>query len=371
METLQTLGIALGLASLAGLNLYLTVFVTGLAIQQQWIDVAQTHPDLLVLGHPAIVAIAGVLYVMQFFADKVPWVDSLWDTVHTLIRPVGGAFLALKAIGTPDPAIDVIAALLAGGVTLMVHGVKAGTRLVANHSPEPFSNIALSVTEDVAVLGGLALIKADPTLALIVFGVIVLCIAYFGPKMFRAIKANAWLIWKKLTSPAVDHLNSDLPKTLPHELEIACASANLLGEKIVWAVPCISGSAKRIPGNLFGYLIATEGDPSQISFVSKRSWRKSVETMKLATYKVAHEPKFLSENIVLYSLEKKPKYTFIFARSQRPVVKVVASSIQQRLAPVVQESTSPSALSTPSAPISATASPAQTAEASSETLATN
>src|SRR5436309_16136999 len=84
METLQTLGIALGLASLAGLNLYLTVFVTGLAIQQHWIDISQTHPDLAILGHPAIVAVAGALYFIQFFADKVPWVDSLWDTVHTL-----------------------------------------------------------------------------------------------------------------------------------------------------------------------------------------------------------------------------------------------------------------------------------------------
>ncbi|MGB8167087.1 MAG: DUF4126 domain-containing protein, partial [Chthoniobacteraceae bacterium] len=90
MDTLESLAIALGLASLAGLNLYLTVFATGLAIQQQWINVAQTHPDLMVLGHPAIIAVAGVLYLLEFFADKVPWVDSLWDTVHTAIRPVGG-----------------------------------------------------------------------------------------------------------------------------------------------------------------------------------------------------------------------------------------------------------------------------------------
>src|SRR5882724_3610814 len=106
METLESLAIALGLASLAGLNLYLTVFVTGLAIQQQWIDVAQTHPDLAVLGHPAIIAVAGVLYFLQFFADKVPWVDSLWDSVHTIIRPVGGAFLAIRVLGKPDPIFD-------------------------------------------------------------------------------------------------------------------------------------------------------------------------------------------------------------------------------------------------------------------------
>jgi len=342
METLQSLGIALGLASLAGLNLYLTVLVTGLAINQGWINIAQTHPDLAVLGHPAIVAVAGVLYLLEFFADKVPWVDSLWDTVHTLIRPVGGAFLAIQVLGQPDPVFDVITGLLAGSVSLMVHSVKAGTRLVANHSPEPFSNIALSVTEDVVVLGGLALIHADPVLSLIVFSIIILAIGIFGPVLFRAVRVNAWLFWKKLTSPAVDLLDTELPKTLPHELEIACHSANLLGEKIVWAVPCVGSSVRPLPSNLFGYLIATEGNPEQVVFVAKRSWRKAAQALDLARYKVAHEPKFLSENVVLYSLEKKPKYLFFFARSQRPVVKAIVASLQARL--------EQSALAAPQAP---------------------
>ena len=103
MQALQTLGVALGLASLAGLNLYLTVFVTGLAIQQHWVDVSMTYPELAILAHPAILVVSGVLYVLQFFADKVPWVDSLWDAVHTFIRPLGGAFLAIRVLGTPDP----------------------------------------------------------------------------------------------------------------------------------------------------------------------------------------------------------------------------------------------------------------------------
>src|SRR5882672_10745178 len=103
METLESLAIALGLATLAGLNLYLTVFVTGLAIQQHWIDVSQTYPELAILAHPAILAVAGTMYVLEFFADKIPWVDSLWDAVHTFIRPVGGAMLAIRVLGSPDP----------------------------------------------------------------------------------------------------------------------------------------------------------------------------------------------------------------------------------------------------------------------------
>jgi Domain of unknown function (DUF4126) len=331
MEILQTLGVALGLASLAGLNLYLTVFVTGLAIQQNWIDVSQTYPDLAILGHPAIIAVSGVLYCLQFFADKVPWVDSLWDAVHTVIRPIGGAFLAIRVLGNPDPVVDVIAALLAGGATMLTHGLKAGTRLVANHSPEPFSNIALSVTEDATVLGGLALIKYDPALAFVVFLLVSITIAYFGPKFFRAMKVHAHLVWRKIAAPSVDEWETDLSKELPHELDIAFHAVNAGGENILWAVPCVSASARRIPGNLFGCLVATEQPAPKVAFVGRRFWRNVAEEIDLTTYKVAHESKFLSENIVFYSLEKKPKYVFIFHRGQRALVKALAASMAERL----------------------------------------
>src|SRR5450432_1307254 len=158
METLQLLAVALGLASLAGLNLYLTVFVTGLAVQQHWVVLAPQYAPLEILANPVVITISGVMYFIEFFADKIPWIDSLWDSIHTIIRPVGGALLAIRVLGPTNPMFDVIVALLGGSVALMTHGVKAGTRLVANGSPEPFSNIALSVTEDAAVVGGLALL---------------------------------------------------------------------------------------------------------------------------------------------------------------------------------------------------------------------
>jgi len=333
MEILQTLGVALGLASLAGLNLYLTVFVTGLAIHQNWIDVSLTHPDLAILGHPAIIAVSGVLYFLQFFADKVPWVDSLWDAVHTIIRPIGGAFLAIRVLGNPDPVFDVIVALLAGGATTLTHGLKAGTRLVANHSPEPFSNIALSVTEDVTVVGGLVLIKQDPALAFVLFLLLNITIAYFAPKFYRALKAHAFLVWRKISAPSVDQWQTDLSRKLPHELDIAFHSVNPKGEKILWAVPCISAPTRRIPGNLFGCLVATEIAAPKVAFVGKRLWGTVAEEIDLTTYKVAHESKFLSENIVFYSLEKKPKYVFVFHRGQRAMVKALAASMLQRLNP--------------------------------------
>ncbi len=336
MDTLQTLGVALGLATLAGLNLYLTVFVTGLSIQQHWIDVSQTYPELAILAHPAILAVAGTLYLLEFFADKVPWVDSLWDAVHTFIRPIGGAFLAIKVLGSPDPVFDVVVALLAGGATFATHSMKAGVRLVANHSPEPFSNIALSVGEDAAVLGGLVLIKQDPVLALIVFSLVLLAIAYFGPKLYRMAKVQAWLIWKKIASPASDQLETELPTHLPHELDIAFHSVNLEQDPVAWSVPCVSTSTRGVPGNLFGHLVATTRPDPKLAFVAHRRWKHFAFELELATYKVAHEPKFLSENVVLYSLEKKPKYVFILPRGQRTVAKAIVASLQERLTAVAK-----------------------------------
>src|ERR1700719_4812436 len=113
MNRLDLLAAALGLAALAGINLYLTVFATGLAIHFHWIVLAPAYQSLDVLGHPAIIIVSGVLYFLEFFADKIPWVDSIWDAVHTVIRPIGGAVLAIQVLGPPSPAFTVIVALLA------------------------------------------------------------------------------------------------------------------------------------------------------------------------------------------------------------------------------------------------------------------
>jgi hypothetical protein len=123
-----------------------------------------------------------------------------------------------------------------------------------------------------------------------------------------------------------------LEGTLPAEHHIIFHAKNLLGEKIAWAVPCVSTSARRIPGNVFGYLVATVEDGSRLWFVGKRGWSKFAEELDLTTYKVAHEPKFLSENVVLYSLERKPKYVFVFDRTKNALVKKVVAATQQRLA---------------------------------------
>jgi len=188
------LGVALGLASLAGVNLYLTVLVTGLAIRFGWIDLAAAHDSLAVLGNGWVLGIAGTLFVIEFFADKVPWVDSSWDALHTLIRPVGGTLLALGALGDMNPALLTIGALVGGGAALTTHAAKAGTRVLVNMSPEPFSNSVASVAEDGLVLGGLGLIAGAPVVAFFVFVAVMIVAVIIVRKTWGGVRR----VWRGL-----------------------------------------------------------------------------------------------------------------------------------------------------------------------------
>jgi uncharacterized protein DUF4126 len=323
--------VALGLACLAGINLYLTVFVTGLAINQHWITLSPSYQSLEVLGHPWIIAIAAILYFIEFFADKIPWIDTAWDAVHTVIRPIGGALLAIQVLGHSNPTIDVLVLLLAGTTSLITHTAKASSRLIANSSPEPFSNIVLSVVEDIAVFGGLALIHYNPVLALSIFAVAIAAFLYFVPKVLRSMKAKIWLALTKLNGPADLHHSSPLPIALPARLAPIFSKQNVLGETIAWAVPCISGRGRRIPANLFGALVATNEEPHKIVFVAKKTWRPFCQTIELEGSTISHEPQFLSENLVIVPTEGRgPKYSFMFTRSRGALVDQIAEYLRHR-----------------------------------------
>jgi hypothetical protein len=332
VDKLNLLGVALGLAALAGINLYLTVFVTGLAIHFHWITLAPAYQSLDVLGDPIIITVAGILYVLEFFADKIPWVDSAWDAVHTVIRPIGGALLAIQVLGQPSPAFTAMIALLAGGTSLVSHTAKSATRLATNTSPEPFSNIALSFAEDLAVFGGLALIYNNPVLALSIFALGIAAFFYFAPKILRAMKARLWLAFKKLNGPADFHTPTQLPLTLPSRLGSVFSRQNVLGETIAWAVPCISGRGRRIPANLFGALVATNEEPRKLHFVARKSGRPFAQIIDLDGSMISHEPKFLSENLIIFpSAGKGAKYLFLFPRPRAAVVEQIVEYLRERL----------------------------------------
>ncbi len=153
MGIIEIIGIAGSVSLLSGWRLYLCIFATGLAMRLEALPVPEHLASLGVLENPWVMGIAAIGALAEFFADKVMWLDSLWDTVHTLVRPVGGALLALAIVDPSDPATQVIAFLLGGGASFLAHGGKASARAVVNTSPEPVSNVAVSATEDVATLG--------------------------------------------------------------------------------------------------------------------------------------------------------------------------------------------------------------------------
>ena len=173
MELVATLGRALGFSFAAGINLYATVALLGLASRFEWVAL----PDSLkTFDNDLVIAAALALYVVEFAADKIPWVDSMWDTVHTFIRPVGGALIAVAALGDASPGVEGLIALLGGSVAAGSHLTKTGARVAVNTSPEPVSNWILSLGEDLFVVGLGYLALAYPVAALSVVGVAIVLI---------------------------------------------------------------------------------------------------------------------------------------------------------------------------------------------------
>jgi hypothetical protein len=185
MEALATLGRTLGFSFAAGINLYATVAILGLASRYGWV---QLPGEYQVFDNNWIIGIAVVLYVVEFFADKIPWLDSAWDAMHTAIRPVGGAFIAVTSLGEASPAAQLGAALLGGTVAASSHFTKAGSRVVVNSSPEPFSNWALSFGEDALVVALAALTLRHPIAALVVCVVLLAIMTMFAAVIVRAVR---------------------------------------------------------------------------------------------------------------------------------------------------------------------------------------
>jgi uncharacterized protein DUF4126 len=176
---------AIPLAFAAGLNVYATVAVIGLVAHYQLVALPE---QFRAFDNPIVIGAALTMFAIEFVADKIPWVDSVWDAVHTVIRPIGGVFIALTALGDASPTASAIAALVGGSVAMTTHATKAGTRAAANTSPEPFSNWFLSLGEDaLAVSISYAALK-HPMLALTIAVILLVVIVAFASFLIRAIK---------------------------------------------------------------------------------------------------------------------------------------------------------------------------------------
>jgi hypothetical protein len=184
-EILPYIALSMGVAWASGINLYAAILVLGLLGLSGNMPLPET---LQVLQNPIVIGVAGFMYCVEFFADKIQGVDSAWDTLHTFIRIPAGAVLAATAVGDVDPAIAISAALVGGGLTAGTHLTKASTRLLVNTSPEPFSNIGASLAEDTVVVGGLLTALYYPSLFLVFLVVFVVLMIWLLPILWRALK---------------------------------------------------------------------------------------------------------------------------------------------------------------------------------------
>lgn len=184
---LVTLGRSLGFSLAAGVNLYATVAILGLAARFGWVDLP---PQFQVFNHDVVIGAAIVMYLVEFLADKIPYFDSLWDGIHTAIRPLGGALIAVSTLGDASPAMQGLVALLGGTVAAGSHLSKTSTRAVANVSPEPFTNWSLSLGEDALVVGLGYLALKYPIAALVVTVIACVLIVVFLTVIVRT--ARRW-----------------------------------------------------------------------------------------------------------------------------------------------------------------------------------
>lgn len=184
-EISQTLALSMGAAWGSGINLYATALMLGYLAHTGGIDLP---PDLMILADPMVMGAAGLMYAVEFFADKIPGVDTAWDTLHTFVRIPAGALLAAGAIGDIGPAAEIAAALVGGSLTAATHATKAGSRVMINTSPEPFTNWTASITEDIAVFAGVWASIQHPTFFVFAIIAFIILMVWALPKLWRGIK---------------------------------------------------------------------------------------------------------------------------------------------------------------------------------------
>lgn len=287
METLQLIASATGLGVLAGVRLYLTVLCLGIAVRFGWLELSESFSSLHVLGDWRVMGVAALAVVMEFAADKIPWLDSAWDSVHTFIRPVGAALLSVAAFESIDPGMRTILVLLTGGAALTSHSAKAATRVAVNHSPEPFSNVALSLAGDAVVPVSLWLMFEYPLLIGGLAAAFLIVVAFIAPRIFRVLRVHfvalrSWLgVWmgaeRESETRAVDLTNLPREAAVPLPDRYARYMQEKYGADNVFA---LRGVFRRGAGKLrnrMGYLCVL---PDRFVFLARRPWGMAAHELK-------------------------------------------------------------------------------------------
>jgi hypothetical protein len=349
METLSLLGSTMGLGFVSGLNLYAAVLTVGLGIRFGLIHPFPGISNLEVLTNPYVLATAGVLYLIEFFADKIPWVDSLWDTIHTLIRPIGAAAMSATAIGSVDPATKTMVILLSGGVAFSGHSTKAGTRVAVNHSPEPFSNIVLSLFEDGVAVVGTWLAVAHPIVMLVIVVMFLAIFAWLSPKIFRLLRVEliaTLFLARKLWSSKRSYVlratdGSTFPMGTGNELRSGSNKEALVEEmpekhteywqnnfeplRTEFCIRCVAGKGMKGLRSSVGYLHRTDDG---LVFLTRRLFRFRTHLVDLNNIEDVRFKKGLLLDRVSWRTDKKQQ-TFLFFKHSLNHGQEVFNSLQR------------------------------------------
>ncbi len=317
MDALSLLGSVMGLAFVSGLNLYATVLTVSLGVRLDLLSLPPHLTELELLAHPAVISAAAVAYLFEFFADKVPWVDTLRDACHSLIRPIGAAVLGVSALGRVDPALQLAVFLLCGGVALTSHTTQAGLRLVVNQSPEPFSNTGVSLTEDAVAIAGTWLAVKHP---LIMLGATVLFLSFaalFLPPLIRLLRVEflaLTALYRSVVSRGPGTAGETLFDEIPQALK-AHVPADLSQRNDAFYVQAVSG-AGLAPGRYHvGLLYLSEG---RLLFVTRRRFRVMTTEIPLTkVFAVVFEKGRLLDRLVLRSRDHAVNLLFCKRRGNR------------------------------------------------------
>ncbi len=204
METVQYIALSMGVAWASGINLYAAVFMLGYLGSTGNFDLP---PEMMVVTDPLVMTAAGLMYCVEFFADKTPGVDTAWDSLHTFIRIPLGAVLAMSAVGETTPAVELAAFLVGGSLTAATHATKAGSRVIINTSPEPISNWFTSLGEDFLVITGIWTALTYPLVFVVFLILFIILMAWLLPKIWRGIK--------RIISTLRDFIKGNKKETLP------------------------------------------------------------------------------------------------------------------------------------------------------------
>ncbi len=300
MDAIARLGSLLGLSFISGINLYATVAVTGLCVKYNLVE--GLPAEFQVFANDAVIVVALFLYVIEFFMDKIQGLDTLWDTLHTIIRPLGGGFIALAQIGEASPSMEVIVFLLGASLASAAHVTKAGTRLVVNTSPEPVSNILVSVGEDVGVIGFSYLSLAYPELTFFFTLIFIALIFLFLPFVYRIIRMLSGSLLFRVKSFFIRHAAKEDFVSLPPELDSFFEEQRGDDEEIEWSGKAFAVRISSIPRYKSIYFIVT----SLSVYVLFRRWFryriKHLERSSVQKFK-CYPGKFLTRCLIRTSGE--------------------------------------------------------------------